>query len=96
MPAGIQIFDSGGNITLDVNDTTAKYLGQLEVGASGSGGQSGTITNGGFSQGALWWLSTLPATNAYAQSITISVSGNTMTWTAGANTPAFTLFYGIV
>lgn len=97
MPSGLQIYDQNGNLTLDMTDTTAKYLGQVEIGATGSSTtQTGTITNDGFLLGQLWWLSTLQAANAYSQKITVSISGNTLTWTVGASTPAITLFYGVI
>lgn len=97
MPSGLQIYDENGNLTLDMTDTTAKYLGQISVGATGaSTTQSGTITDGNFSLGQLWWLSTLPASSSYSQSITVNISGNTLTWVAGANTPAFLFFYGVI
>lgn len=98
MPAGMQIFDAVGNVTLEVTDTPAKYLGQLSVAASGGTPQSGTITDGGFLLGSLWFLTTLPPTVSLVvdDSVGVAISGNTLTWATEANTPAFVLYYGVI
>lgn len=96
MPAGMQIFDGLGNVTLDVSDSVAKYLGTVSVPASnGVSDQTGTVTDNGFLSGTLWWLVTLPPTVTLGSKVTVSVSGNVLTWVAQPDCPAFTLYYGV-
>lgn len=96
MPAGTQVYDASGNLILEITDYISKYLGSVSIAASdGVNPQSGTVTNSYFSQGTLWWLTTLPPSNNLAVQVTVSLSGTTLTWNATEGCPATTLFYGI-
>lgn len=95
MPAGMQIFDGIGNVTLDVSDSVAKYLGSVAVAASDGSTLTGTVTDNGLLSGAVWWLATVPPTTTFEVKVSVSISGNTLTWATEPSCPAFILYYGV-
>lgn len=77
MPQGLQIFDSNGNMTLDVTDRLTRILGEFQTGTV-----DGSITDSALSYGMPWiinvdefqdWVTT-------AVPITFSFGINTISW----------------
>lgn len=100
MPAGLQIFDEIGNAILDVNDTTAKYLGSINTGPMPDvpAPRSGSVTNSAIASGQLWWLSTLPPQINLEATLEVWITtGTTLNWTAGSACPDDVLiYYGVI
>lgn len=100
MPQGLQAWDAGGVLTLDITDRIARVLGTQQV----SGG-SGTISHAAFTTGTPFAIP-VPLTTSFDApyyepgTLVFSWSGTTMSWTryligpAGATTD-FMIIYGV-
>lgn len=96
MAQGLQFFDSGGNLVLDITHRVLKFLGQ----ATTTGGVDGSVTDSNFTAftGTTPWFAILAGsitTNA-ADVPKIGVSGNVLSWEyAPDGTEAVTIIYGV-
>ena len=96
MPQGLQVFDSSGNMMLDVTDRLTRYLGAFDT---GSGNGSGSYTDALLLTGTPWIIVTCIAGDPAYLNVAFTVSGSTISWsmsqilyTTGWN---FHVLYGV-
>ena len=91
MPAGLRVWDAGGNLQVDTTTFLGRYLGQAQIGPG-----TDVITNDQFLQGIPWCVPILDGvspvnpdsnssfgfydTNLYLTAPTWSFSGNQLRW----------------
>jgi len=76
MGQGLQIWNASGGLVLDTSHRLTRVLGSFESGTS-----DGSLTSPGFSQGTPWHVR-LTSQLGYTAP-TITVSGNTLSWSFG-------------
>lgn len=82
MPQGLQVFDANGNVILDTSSFAARFLGSWQS-PSYRSATSGTIQMVGLSGSQPFYFASLtfnPTTNYRAPYVTLSHSGETLTW----------------
>lgn len=104
MPAGLQIFDAAGVLTLDITDRLTKLFGTTDVSDNGS------LTDARFADGvpfaalvprdSYFQFNVSSSSNRIKVFPAVTFSGNTMTWTypalgTGWEKAAVTIFYGL-
>jgi hypothetical protein len=96
MPSGLKCFDSNGNVTLDTTTWSGIILGSFTL-PTGHG--PGSYSNDALLEGRPWVAvysvdGNIGATaNGNPTNTSASVSGNTVSWTAG--NPACYILFGI-
>lgn len=101
MPAGLQTFDTAGNVLCDLSDRIAKVLGMLSVGASYTGASmSGSVSDTRFTSyaGTSAWFAIISSSFfRNAEHPVVSITGNTLSWNfpTGSPRPDTTIVYGI-
>lgn len=99
MLAGLEIYDQFGNLKIGLSTRMPRFLGYVVVtGGSGAGG----LVNDGLLQGTPFHSQTMfsangsgyfPGDNMYPMSV--SFSGNTMSWVSNAGMPDKVVQYGV-
>jgi hypothetical protein len=75
MPAGVQTFDSAGNIIVDITTRITRVGGTASIPA----GSTGSVSVPNASQGSIWYAFLHTSGERYYPNIT--VSGGTISWT---------------
>lgn len=79
MPQGLQVWDPAGNLIFDTNDRIGRVLGAVQTGTS-----AGDVVNAGLATGTPFVIVQKIGAIADAFKIpTVSISGTTLSWTAG-------------
>ena len=82
MPQGLQIFNAGGDLILDVTDRLTRVLGEFETGTS-----SGSVSNPNLSSGTPWF--TMRDLGKYEMlseaSCSVSINSSSISWTFGSS-----------
>jgi hypothetical protein len=98
---GLQIFDAGGNVVLDVTDRLTRVLGEFETGTS-----DGFITDTNLDYGTPWFIAKLNGSvtvkegyNSYYSSsvpILISFNSQSLSWSfSGGSVANHHIVYGV-
>lgn len=94
VPQGLQVFDRGGNIVLDITDRLSRVLGSVNTGAV-----AGSTSNAALSSGTPWHMNTNADGTIMGTSdaqCVVSFSGTTMSWSYGAGTAKnVDILYGV-
>lgn len=78
MPQGLQVFDAGGNLTLDVTDRISRVLGVVTIAANASG----SVSSAGFSGlSPFWFCVPLASFDSYLPEFSFDAGTNTLSWT---------------
>ena len=76
MAMGIKVWDASGNLIVKEDDSLCRLIGYVDTGTS-----NGSVTNGGFSTGTGYWVASVKTTSANLNYPSVSLSGNTLSWT---------------
>lgn len=93
VPQGLQVFDSGGNLAVDVTDRLARIVGSVSTGVV-----NGSIVDAGLLTGTPWYTIHALSFSGYFDICSVAVSGNTLSWTfgtGGSERVAYTITYGV-
>lgn len=77
---GLQVFDSSGNVDLDITDNLVKVVATLDISGNGGSYSSDMLKNA-----SIWWALLLPTSgqNMYLPS-SITTSSGKVTWSASS------------
>lgn len=90
MPAGLQVWNSGGQLIADVSDRFGRVIGVTDTGSS-----NGSVNVSGLSLGEPW-VAVQPYTSNVFHTPTVNVSGTLITWTFPESTKGpCLLIYGV-
>jgi len=106
MPAGLQVWNASGQLTLDTSYYTGRMIGVIDC---GNFPNSGSVTNGNFSTGVPFAIPILQLLgtpdpkfdfNLYVFAPSISIVGNTLSWSRPASKPNMgypgcLIYYGV-
>jgi hypothetical protein len=96
---GLQVFDAGGTVVLDVTDRLTRVLGSFSTGTT-----SGSITDNNLASGTPWFVAAMSPSqfdNGYAAPTVgapyaISFTSNSISWTFGTGTAtSIQITYGV-
>lgn len=94
MPSGLQVWDENGNITLDVTDRVARFIGQIDVPVN----QSGSIYVPEFAQPGVTPFFVV-TTDQEGDSAYVYTTGYNLAWNyeaaLSATYVACTIYYGV-
>ncbi len=92
MAAGLQLWDSSGNLLLDTSTRTGFVLGRVDIISTN---QNGSVTESAFGDGTPFYF-VLMSGNQGQTCPDISFSGTTMTWSkATSSNFSGSIFYGV-
>lgn len=95
MATGIRIWDASGNLTVDTTDRLTRILGYTTLAASGSG----TVTDDGFLTGSPFYIAIRSnggsVFNGTTVAVSISFSGNQMSYSTSQSVADFIIVYGV-
>lgn len=99
MTAGAQFFDASGNLKTDISDRLLRFLeGQIIAGE----GTSGSVVNDGFLTGTPFWMAAPYNSGGTAYfpgdrliPPTVSISGNTLSYTINVGLGTQIIQYGV-
>lgn len=87
MPQGLRVWDTSGNLVLDVSDRIMTVLGRIEITSSTPGGTV-SITDSRLALGDRWFFKTTNG-GGWGGACSVTVSFTSSTITVAVDNPAF-------
>lgn len=92
MPQGLEVYNASGVLEMAVTDRLTRIIGETTA----TGGTAGSVTNAGLATGSPFWWVSRDSSSFYSIEPSITVSGDTLSWTWPISTTgSFTIIYGV-